>query len=122
MFEFPKQHSKIIIMGADQSGKTTFVKKLAVDYQRNGFLSLFIRDKEKFFQGNFERRIEKAFAEQYESECDYKEIPQNKIVLLIDDFHYARNKDDILDAISAYEHVVLVVDDVFTLNLKMSML
>ena len=30
LFEFPKQHSKIIIMGADQSGKTTFVKKLAV--------------------------------------------------------------------------------------------
>lgn len=118
LFEFPKQHSKIIIMGADQSGKTTFVKKLAVDYQRNGFLPLFIRDKEKFFQGNFKRRIEKAFAEQYESECDYKEISQNKIVLLIDDFHYARNKDDILDAISAYEHVVLVVDDVFTLDLK----
>lgn len=88
LFEFPKQHSKIIIMGADQSGKTTFVKKLAVDYQRNGFLPLFIRDKEKFFQGNFERRIEKAFAEQYESECDYKEISQNKIVLLIDDFQY----------------------------------
>lgn len=41
---------------------------------------------------------------------------------MIDDFHYARNKDDILDAISAYEHVVLVVDDVFTLDLKMSML
>lgn len=71
---------------------------------------------------SLERRIENAFAEQYVGECDYKEISQNKIVLLIDDFHYARNKDDILDDISDYEHVVLVVDDVFTLDLKMSML
>lgn len=118
LFESSVQHSKIIIMGADQSGKTTLVKKMVLIYQQNGYIPLFIRDKEKLFQGNFERRIEKAFAEQYISECDYKSIPVNKIVLLIDDFHYAKNKDDILNAISNYERVVLVVDDVFTLDLK----
>lgn len=118
LLEFPKQHSRIIIMGANQSGKTSFVKNMAVDYRRNGYVPLFIRDKEKFFQGNFEKRIENAFVEQYVSGCNFKGIPQSRIVLLIDDFHYARNKDDILNIVSTYEHVVLVVDDVFTLDLK----
>ncbi len=118
LLEYDQKYSKIIIMGADQSGKTSLIKKMAVDYSQNGFIPLFIKDKEKFFQGNFEKRIENAFEEQYVGGCNYDAVPKNKIVLLIDDFHYAKNKDDILNVISMYEHLVLVVDDVFTLDLK----
>lgn len=112
--------TKLILAGDGQSGKTSLLMRLCSEYREKNFYPILIKDKERFFEGSLEKRIEKSFAEEYETDLLLKELPKEKIILLIDDFHNARDQEKLLEIIANYPNAYLIVDDIFSINIKES--
>lgn len=110
-------HSKILISGEDQSGKTTLCKKLFLELRNNNFVPVYITDSQNSFQGSIESLILNAAKEQYNNLL-LSEITPNKIVPIIDDFHYAKQKEKLLSQLVGFSFQFIFVDDIFNLNLK----
>jgi hypothetical protein len=109
--------SKILIAGEDQSGKTTLCKKMFVDLRKKNFVPVYISDKTTQFQGLIKNRIKDAFQNQYQSDL-FEKINKNKIVPIIDDFHFARRKEKHIRDLSDYCNQIVIVDDIFSLNFE----
>ena len=109
-------YTKICIAGENQSGKTTICKKLWVYFRQQNYVPIYISDKEKSLQGRIENRIKKSFEEQFDTNINIDEIDKDKIVLLIDDFHFAKDKNNIVNDLKSYCNQILIVDDIFNLN------
>lgn len=113
-----KLGSNMIISGSGQSGKTSLLKIFFQKLRNKGFLPIYIADKSLYFQGSLKKRMQTAFLEQYETSQDIDSFEKDKIVLLVDDFHFARQKDELLEEVLAYKSKIFIVDDVFSINLK----
>ena len=113
-------HSKIVIAGEEQSGKTVLCKMFFKQLRKNNFIPIYISDKEKNLSGLINNRMEKAFKEQYQPEdnIQIKQINKNRIVPIIDDFHHAKDKEKHINNLSVYPNTILIVDDIFALNIK----
>lgn len=109
---------KIILAGAGQSGKTTLLKRTFLDLVETKFIPIYIFDKEKKFQGPFKKRIESAFHNEYFTDLDVNSLNKSKIVLLVDDFHNAKEQESIIDECSDYPNLIFSVDDIFSIDLK----
>lgn len=114
---FSNNYSKILIAGESQSGKTTLCKKLFIELFKKGFIPIYIMDKNYSYDGIIQKRIEKAYKEQYEN-ISIEEIDIQKVIPIIDDFHFAKKKENHIKELSIYNHQVIVVDDIFSLNFK----
>ncbi|MFN8347413.1 MAG: ATP-binding protein [Spirosomataceae bacterium] len=112
------ENKKILIAGENQSGKTTICKQLFSYLRKNNFVPIYINDSKNKYLGNFESKLEKSFTEQYETEIKFSELDVNKIVPIVDDFHTAKHKEKLVANFSEYLHCILIVDDVFSINLK----
>ena len=110
-------YSNILIAGEDQSGKTTLCKKIFIELRKKNFIPVYISDKTNQYRGKIENKISKAYKEQYET-VPIEEVDKQRIVPIIDDFHFARNKEKLIHDLSSYEHQIVVVDDIFGLNFK----
>ncbi|MCD6371382.1 MAG: TIR domain-containing protein, partial [Candidatus Aenigmarchaeota archaeon] len=110
-------YPKIVISGEDQSGKTTLCKIIFNELRERNFVPVYICVKRNRLEGKIEGRIAKAFQEQYEG-VNISEISQERIVLIIDDFHHAKKKEKHLNDLDIYPHCIIIVDDVFSLNIK----
>lgn len=106
--------SHVVVSGPSQSGKTTLCKIL--------YLRLF--DKELFpvyldgtsrHQGRLQKRVQDALETQYGIGVN---IPPKRIVLILDDFHRAENKDVLLEAANEFRYSFMTVDDLFTLDVR----
>jgi len=108
--------NKIIIEGENQAGKTTLCKRLFNIYRSLNYLPVFLEDDNNFL-GNPLLKIEKAFAEQYESSsfCDFD---AKRIVPIIDNFHQAKHQEKYIEQYSIFEKHILIVDDIFGLNIR----
>lgn len=115
-----KVGTKLILAGDGQSGKTSLLMRLCFEYREKNLYPILIRDKERFFEGNLERRIEKSFVDEYGTDVALSYIPKNSIILLIDDFHNARDQEKLLETLAKYPNVYLIVDDVFSIDIKES--
>lgn len=109
--------SKIMIAGEDQAGKTFLCKKIFIELRAKKYFPVYLSLKNSEHQKNAEKRLLKAFKEQYEiinkdSETDFK----HRIVPILDDFHLLRNKEKFLNELINYKHIVVIVDSIFTLN------
>ncbi|KAF3984273.1 MAG: TIR domain-containing protein [Methylococcales symbiont of Hymedesmia sp. n. MRB-2018] len=111
------EYSKILIAGENQSGKTTLCKKIILKLRENNFVPVYLFDEKKQYQGRIVNRIKSAFEKQYQS-VEIEEIDQRRIVPIIDDFHCAKQKEKHINELSVYKHQVIIVDDIFSLNLK----
>jgi hypothetical protein len=111
-------YKKILFAGSDQSGKTSICKKFCRSLLDQKLLPIYISDRPNNYLGNINNKLEKAFSEQYITELKFSEIEKNLIVPILDDFHYAKHKEKIIEDLSIYENQILVVDDIFGLNLK----
>lgn len=107
---------KVIIAGDNQSGKTSLCKIIYKKYRSCNLIPVYIRDTNQFL-GNAALKIEKAFKAQYEN-ASFDEINKERIVPIVDDFHFAKHQDKIIDAFSVYENQVLIIDDIYDLNIK----
>ncbi|MBM3708003.1 MAG: toll/interleukin-1 receptor domain-containing protein [Actinobacteria bacterium] len=111
------ENSKILIAGENQSGKTTLCKKLFIKLREINLIPVFIREDNNRYQGLIINRLKKAFAEQY-VDTSYDSIKKDKIIPIIDDFYMALNKDKIVEDLSDFNYQILVVDEIFNLNIK----
>lgn len=110
-------YPKILLTGEDQSGKTTLCKKMFADFREKNFVPVYIADKANQYLGKIENKIEKAFKEQYDG-ATIEEIERERIVPILDDFHFAKNEEKHISDLAAYAHQIVVVDDVFCLSFK----
>ena len=108
---------KIIIAGEDQSGKTTLCKKMFNELRILNFIPVYVSDKETYFSGKIDNRISKSLRKQYK-DIDVNEIDKERIIPIIDDFHHATNKEKHVKYLSRYLHCIIIVDDIFGLNIK----
>jgi hypothetical protein len=110
-------YQKIIIAGENQSGKTTLCKKLFIELKKKNFIPIYVFDKTYQFYGKIGNRISEAYKEQYKI-TPLEEIDKQRIVPIIDDFHFAKNKEKHISDLSEYRHQIIIVDDIFNLNFK----
>lgn len=113
-------YSRIVIVGEEQSGKTTMCKMIFEELRSRNFIPVYVSDMETHFSGKMENRIREALGRQYEGleiEGVYEDY-RDRIVPIVDDFHLAKNKEKHIRDLSIYTMNVLVVDDVFSLNIE----
>ena len=111
------KNGKIIIAGEDQSGKTTLCKRMFCELRNLNFIPVYVSDKKTHFSGKIKNNIIKSLREQYKN-IDVNEIDQKRIIPIIDDFHHATNKEKHINELSKYPHCIVIVDDIFGLNIK----
>lgn len=112
------KNNKIVLVGEDLSGKTTLCKKIYMEYFKKDYLPVYLNDKNNNYNGNLKNKIIEAFRNQYETELKFDEIEKNKIIPILDDFHYAENKEKKLKYINEYRKTFLVLDDISSFNIK----
>ena len=110
------EEGKIIVEGENQSGKTTFCKKLFQYYRELNLIPVYIADENKFL-GNPIKKIENAFEEQYQ-DVKYEICDTKRIVPIVDNFHFAKHPENYIEQYQEFTHQVLIVDDIFGLNIK----
>lgn len=111
------EFSNILIAGEIQSGKTALCKQLILDLREKNYLPIYLSLKKKSLKGRIIDRIKEQYEKQYEG-IEFDLIPKSKIVLFIDDFHKAKDKDKLIDELKIFSKKVLVVDDIFRLNFR----
>lgn len=110
------KYGKVIISGENQSGKTTLCKVLFKIYRDLNFIPIYLEDDNKYF-GNPHYKLEKAFLEQYE-EDNFSLIDSKRIVPIVDNFHYAKYQEKYIERYAEFSKQVLIVDDIFGLNIR----
>lgn len=108
---------RIAIVGEDQSGKTTLAKVLVRSLKDKGFIPVYIIDEQSILQGNLSNRIAAAFKEQYQTSDEIDKYDASRIVPIIDDFHKAKNKERVIERLSSYKQLVIIVDTIFDIDL-----
>lgn len=110
--------AKVLIAGEGQSGKTALCKRFFIELFNRGFFPVYISDGKNKYLGNLELKIENSYTEQYSSKVKFSEINRENIILILDDFHQAKNKEKIVGQIAGYDRQILIVDDIFNFNFK----
>lgn len=112
-------YPKIVIAGESQSGKTTLCKMIFKELRRRNFIPVYISDGKNRYRGNIENKIIDSLRKQYDMKnIDLNEIEKERIIPILDDFHLAKNKEKHINDLSSYPRCVLIVDDIFCLNVK----
>jgi len=108
---------KIIIAGEDQSGKTTLCKRFFCELRTLNLIPVYVSAEKISRSGKVDNFIEKSLHEQYKNFND-NELNKEKIVPIIDDFHYAKNKEKHISDLLKYSLCVIIVDEIFSINIK----
>jgi len=109
------ENSKVMIAGDDQSGKTTLCKKIYKDLITKRLFPVYLTGKEGHYKGKIENQIENAIRNQYSKNVHIKD---ERMVIILDDFHLAKDKEKQIEILSGYKFQILLVDDIFGLNIK----
>ena len=109
--------TKLLIAGEDQSGKTSLCKISIIELREKGYFPIYLSDTKNLYEGRIDARLRSAFEDQYNG-CSFDNISPMKIVPVLDNFHRAKNKDRHIDDLSIYACTILIVDDLFSLNLS----
>ena len=81
------------------------------------FVPVYVFDHTYQYHGKVSNRIIEGLKTQYKT-IDINKIDPEKIVPIIDDFHFAQNKEKHISDLSQYRQSVIIVDDIFNLNFK----
>lgn len=107
---------KLIIAGENQAGKTTLCKIIFNIYRSLNYIPIYLEDENKFL-GNPQNKLEKAFLEQYESD-NFENFDLKRVVPIVDNFHFAKYQEKYIEEYESFKLQVLIVDDIFGLNIK----
>jgi hypothetical protein len=119
LFKNILDYPKIVIAGEDQSGKTTLCKMIFKELRNKNFIPVYVSDERKQFEGKIKNKILKSLRKQYERYAEVEnQIDIERIIPIIDDFHFAKNKESHIKDLSIYPRCIVIVDDVFCLNFE----
>lgn len=110
------KENRFVIVGEDQSGKTSLLKKYIKELVYRNYYPIYVKDPAEILQGDFEYRIYSLFKKQYISEVELSELNRDKIIAIVDDFHKAKNKAKVLEQLLRFKNFIVVVDDIYTLD------
>lgn len=113
---------RFVIVGEDQSGKTSLLKKYIQTLRNKGYYPIYIKDPAELLQGDISYRMGRLFNEQYDAEVGLSDVFQDKIVAIVDDFHKAKNKTKVLQSLLKYKGCIIVVDDIYTIDAQNNIL
>lgn len=113
LFNYPK----IIIAGEDRSGKTTLCKRMFKVLRSWNFIPVYVSDKKTCSPGKIKNKISDSLREQYK-DININDIDKEQIIPIIDDFHNTKNKENDIKDLSIYLRCIIIVDDIFGLNIK----
>ena len=111
--------SKILIVGSDQSGKTTLCKQFFTTLRDKDYFPIYISDKDVNQSSNLESRIRGCFKEQYDN-ISIEQIDKKRVIPIFDNFHlvHRKYKKRYIEHISSYSYQIVTVDDVFNFSLE----
>ncbi|POZ88365.1 TIR domain-containing protein [Petrotoga sibirica] len=119
LFKKLLDYPRIVIAGENQSGKTSLCKVMFKELRKRNFVPVYISDEKDQFRGRIENKILESFHKQYDDDgFDINEIDKERIIPIIDDFHFAKNKEKHVKDLSVYPRCILIVDDIFSLNIE----
>ncbi len=108
-------YSKVVIAGESLSGKTTICKVIFKKLREMDLFPIYIKDENRLL-GKLEDIISRFFNQEYNG--DIKRVETAYIILIIDDFHLTKYKEKVISQIlEKYDRVILVVDDISSLNI-----
>lgn len=108
---------RILISGDQESGKTTLCKRIFIDLRDMNYVPIYF-GQSCSFKGNFDEIIKSTFEMQYNN-VEFDQIEKSRLVILLDDFHFIKNKDNIIDKIEKkFKFMLIITDDIFSFNLK----
>jgi hypothetical protein len=106
----------IAITGDEQSGKTTLCKKIFTELRRKNFVPIYIPNDRIHHTGKLKNRLLQSSKKQY-IKININEINKDRLVPILDDLHLLKNKEEYINELSAYSHCIVIVDDIFSLNI-----
>ena len=110
--------NKVIIAGENQAGKTTLCKILFSIFRNLNYIPIYLEDEDKNkHSGNPRYRLKKAFSNQYDSK-DFEGFDSKRVIPIIDNFHFAKSQEKYVKEYNIFSHQILIVDDLFGLNIK----
>tara|TARA_Y100000034_G_scaffold135976_1_gene210082 strand:- start:227 stop:2929 length:2703 start_codon:yes stop_codon:yes gene_type:complete len=121
--------TKVIVIGDENSGKTTLTKQLYLEYHANGVIPVSIKgDIIRNAQvKDLLKKVDQSFIDQYNSDAltAYKNLEKSKKLLIIDDLDSSTlNAKHLLKIVNELEdyfsHIFVTVDDIFLLNANIS--
>jgi len=117
--------NKVLLIGAENSGKTTLCKILYKHYYRNEYVPIYIdgfKTKSTAID-DFEKLIRTCFVEQYSNEHleSFNQLKKDKIVIIIDDLHKSRlnlkfRSILVNNIIKNYTNIVITGNDLFQIE------
>lgn len=110
-------YPRILIAGEGQSGKTALCKVIFKELRKHNFVPVYVHDKENQFRGKIENKISYFSNQQYKG-INIAEIDKEMIIPIVDDFYLAKDKEKNIKDLSVYSHCIIIVDDVFGLNVR----
>ncbi len=112
-------YPKIVIAGEERSGKTTLCKMIFKELLKRNFIPVYISDGKNRYLGKIENKIVDSLRKEYNTkDIDIREIEKERIIPILDDFHLAKNKEKHINDLTDYPRYILIIDDIFSLNIK----
>ena len=106
-----------VISGEEQSGKTTLCKKLFLYLKDKKYIPVYISTSNHYYRGFIKNKIKNAYESQYLN-SNWENAYKDRIVPILDDFHYSKNKEKQINYVKEYACSIVIVDDVYGLNIK----
>lgn len=104
----------VLLSGDSQSGKTSLSKNVCTQLFSKCHYPVYMSGKEAY-QGDATKMVDRIIRNQYtDPEC----IDPKRIVLILDDFHKCRHFEKFLAGLPKCRSILLVFDDVYSLNLR----
>jgi len=113
-----KEEMKVVLIGKEQSGKTSLCKMLYRHYYNNNYIPLFVKGND-ITETNVENIIKKNYKEQYGDTYElYKQSNNKNKILIIDSLHNSKlNKKYRNKLISElekyYKYIIITIDDLY---------
>ena len=118
LVELFNEEKKILIAGEGQSGKTALCKQMFIELHKKGLLPVFLDDRRNRYLGSLVSKLEKSVKSQYGDQFNWSDLDKDRVVLILDNFHYAKHKEKIITNMKDVKRQILIVDDIFGFDLK----
>lgn len=105
---------RLLLSGDSQSGKTSLCKNICFQLFEQCHFPVYVSGKEAY-QGDATTLVDRITRTQY---TDYGCIDRRRVILIFDDFHKCKHFAKFLTKLPKCCSVLLVLDDVYSLNLK----